>query len=427
MKIKIIFIALFFFNISLYSQQGTISKEYIENNISSRGFNDFTFIGENNNTNYFHTRIGFGEGEEKPILIAVHKIKNNLPILNLAIDVAYSEQVKKYNPNRYKEALYYKYLDYNKEEKNLLELIFSSKFSTMETDYLKMLGKNRISIYHYVEDVFFYWDSDIKKVASPLIISSLIHAFDFDKDKFDWSLEQVVTVYKLDYTLQANTVNEALIIGRVLTTKEKNQEARQKAIKQRQEELSLSEFEFKDPTSWDSYQSQADLLKNIYNGNFDEVTNDAYFQHLYVTYIYNMSYNCQSLLPANKKDIVITYTTVNTVKNGVLVTGMKSMPFIDSYTNQSSTTKVKVTLDPRFENVFRSYSNRKHKDTASNIIFSAIMNKGDGLDFLYELINIDNFLRDEKCNKKSLNQLGENILRFANGEVSLQNEGRTKK
>lgn len=226
---------------------------------------------------------------------------------------------------------------------------------------------------------------------------------------------------------QANSVNEALIYGRILINEEEYKKTRQVAIKQKQEELYLNNFEFKDPTYWKRYGSQENLLKSIYNGDFDRVKNDINFQHLYTAYVYNLSYNCQSLLPENKKEITMTYKTFKTVRNGILATWMKSMPFIDNYENQTSTIKIKVTLDPKLEEKFRLYDSSQRKNVASNIIVSAILDGRIGTSDYENLIFIDSFLRNEECNKKSLNQLGENIYRFANGEMSLQKENRTKK
>lgn len=417
------------FIINIYSQEERLTEDYINKNLIARGIVNYTFLTKKNNTNYFHLRRKFGDGAS-PVILAIHDVESDESILNLVADVEYTKVRSKSHPYLIGDIEYKKIENVEEESEFFLDLLFNSEFSILEHDYLNMPGKNIIPILHYVEDVVFEWQPDYGVHEKPIVIARLRKDFNKEIDDFKWYLNYSVNLSNVG-TKSANSVDEFISkgekIGSRLSTRQEVKDSLLLAASIRKEKLLKKGFVFKKPDSWKEYETQKTFLQNIYNGNFDKVKNDIFFRHLYCTYVYEMAGSCSSLLPSNKKEITLEKTSHKSGYSGFLLTGVKSMPFINTYEDKVTTTETTLYIDPKFERFFLLYVSTRTREVSMNFIASFFDDKGANMDVFYELAELNAFIKNEYCERKSFIQLGENILRFAKGQKSIQDAGLLKK
>jgi hypothetical protein len=197
-------------------------------------------------------------------------------------------------------------------------------------------------------------------------------------------------------------------------------------------QLASKDLVRKSPAYWDGYRS--DFIREIFDGGFaSDVDDDPAFKSLFTDYVDLFSKNCAAYLPADHKTITITTVTTR----GGLVIG---------------TTSKTVEMDPRFIAKYVEFSgvdpapgsDQEKEQTAKTLaIAGRILQRGgpshgtspaDAIALLHLVAahgvfggaGMDKFFATEvKATGPSaaLRQMGENLLRGATGEPSLQEAG----
>ncbi len=187
---------------------------------------------------------------------------------------------------------------------------------------------------------------------------------------------------------------------------------------------------------WGAYQS--DFIREVFDGGFaSDVDNDPAFQSLFIDYVDLFSQNCAAYLPAGHKTITIITVTTTTYPGAAPST---------------STTSKTVEIDSRFIPKYVEYSgvepapgsDQEKEQTVKTIaIAGQIFHAGGPLhgtspadaNALFRLMaahglaggaGMDKFFATEvKATGPSaaIRQMGENLLRGATGEPSLQEAG----
>jgi hypothetical protein len=156
----------------------------------------------------------------------------------------------------------------------------------------------------------------------------------------------------------------------------------------------------KSKTFWKSFKG--DLIREVFDGDFGKhVGESTDFQLLFTDYVEAYSKRCRASLPV--KHVTLTYT------QGVgsnLVTG-------------------KIEMDARFEEPYRAYYGTATSTMGTAL--SLIITKGPErlLKDFTEPSDTDQFFGRASCQSASMRQLGENLLRAAKSQPSLQREGAT--
>ncbi len=187
---------------------------------------------------------------------------------------------------------------------------------------------------------------------------------------------------------------------------------------------------------WGGYPS--DFIREVFDGGFaDDVDNDPDFQSLFIDYVDLFSKNCAAYLPADHKTVTITTVTTTTYPGGAIDT---------------KTTSKTVEIDSRFIPKYVEYSgvepapgsDQAKEATAKTIaIAGQIFHAGgpshgtspaDAIALLHLVAahgllgggGMDKFFATEvkaRGPSAALRQMGENLLRGATGEPSLQEAG----
>ena len=187
---------------------------------------------------------------------------------------------------------------------------------------------------------------------------------------------------------------------------------------------------------WDGYRS--DFIREVFDGGFAaDVDDDPAFQSLFIDYVDLFSKNCAAYLPADHKTVTITTVTTTTYPGGATTT---------------STTSKTVEVDSRFIPKYVEYSgvdpapgsDQEKEQTAKTIAIAGQIfhaggpSHGVGYADANALLHLmaahgllggagmDKFFATEvKATGPSaaLRQMGENLLRGATGEPSLQEAG----
>jgi hypothetical protein len=197
-------------------------------------------------------------------------------------------------------------------------------------------------------------------------------------------------------------------------------------------QLASKDLVRKSQAYWDNYGS--DIIREVFDGGFaSDVDEEPAFQLLFTTYVELFSKNCSAYLPADHK--TVTITTVTT-RRGVVV----------------DTKTTTLEMDPRFIEKYGEFigvapapgSDKEKEQTAKTLaIAGRLFNRGgpshgtspaDAVVLLRRIaargissgLDMDKFFAAEvKANGPSaaLRQMGENLLRGATGEPSLQEAG----
>jgi hypothetical protein len=187
---------------------------------------------------------------------------------------------------------------------------------------------------------------------------------------------------------------------------------------------------------WDGYRS--DFIREVFDGGFaDDVDSDPAFQSLFVDYVDLFSNTCAAYLPADHQTITIVTTTTTTYPGGATTT---------------STMSKTVEIDSRFIDQYAEYSGvdpeagsdqEKEQTAKTTAIVGYIFHRGgpshgtspadaiallhlEAAHGLFGGTGMNKFFATEvKAGVPSaaLRQMGENLLRGATGEPSLQEAG----
>jgi hypothetical protein len=163
---------------------------------------------------------------------------------------------------------------------------------------------------------------------------------------------------------------------------------------------------------WDAYQT--DIIRQVFDGGFGgDVDDDGRFKLLFCTYVELFSKKCRAWLPAHHDTVTITQLTDRKWDDNGNLVGQ----------NSQSTT---VEVDSRFAPKYREFS--ENLGSSKNGLGSAlaVMSGKDSLgNMLAPGLDMQKFFATENCQSAAMRQLGENLLRGATGERSLQDTGGT--
>jgi hypothetical protein len=198
-------------------------------------------------------------------------------------------------------------------------------------------------------------------------------------------------------------------------------------------QLASKDLVRKSQAYWDGYRGD-DFIREVFDGGFaSDVDDDPDFKFMFVRYVDLFSENCSAYLPADHKTITITTTTT---RNGAVI----------------GTTSKTVEMDSRFIAKYVEYSDvpaapgsdQEQEETAKTIAIAGQIFHAGGpshgtspadANALLHLVaahglaggsGMDKFFATElKATGPSaaLRQMGENLLRGATGEPSLQEAG----
>lgn len=197
-------------------------------------------------------------------------------------------------------------------------------------------------------------------------------------------------------------------------------------------QLASKDLVRKSQAYWEKYGG--DLIREVFDGGFaSDIDEESAFQLMFTSYVELFSKNCAAYLPPDHKTVTITTTTT---RGGIVI----------------GTTTTTLEMDPRFIEKYGEFigvapapgSDKEKEQTAKTLaIAGRIFNRGgpshgtspaDAFVLLRRIaargissgLDMDKFFATEvKANGPSaaLRQMGENILRAANGEPSLQEAG----
>ena len=177
-------------------------------------------------------------------------------------------------------------------------------------------------------------------------------------------------------------------------------------------QLASKDLVRKSKAYWDAYQT--DIIRQIFDGGFgSDVDEDRRFKLLFCTYVEMFSKKCQAWLPAKHEAVTVTQLTNRKFDdNGNLV----------SQNSQSWTLEV----DSRFVPKYNQFS--EHLLSSKNSLGPALAvmsGKASVNDMLAPGLDMEKFFATETGPSAAMRQLGENLLRGATGERSLQDAGGT--
>lgn len=157
---------------------------------------------------------------------------------------------------------------------------------------------------------------------------------------------------------------------------------------------------------WTGFRT--DLIRQIFDGGFSSnVDADDQFQLLYNSYVEAFSATCSDFLPANRQSVGVRQVRTRLDRNGAVVT---EEPLVQGT----------VQADPRFVPKYQQYA--QHLMSSTSGLGAAIRFKQTGSlgDTQNAGLDAFQFVKTEKCDSPATRQLGENLLRGATGEPSLQ-------
>lgn len=175
---------------------------------------------------------------------------------------------------------------------------------------------------------------------------------------------------------------------------------------------------------WSSFKD-FDIPRRVFQGQFHGLENNNQFRAYYLSYVDSYDKVCKRYLPRGNQTVQLT-TTLWKEKD--------SAPGV-----RENQRKFVVSMDRRFLNKYKLYSenneaNQKRQGLAS--ILGVFTSKTPRFESIVENVAEDfkksrnrdlqmqRFFERVSCNSASAKQMGENFLRAANGNVSLQDSGR---
>lgn len=163
---------------------------------------------------------------------------------------------------------------------------------------------------------------------------------------------------------------------------------------------------------WENYQS--DIIRQVFDGGFgSDISSSSQFRLLYSSYVENFSKKCRAYLPADH-----TALTVTPIKR-------KS----DGYGHtiqQSNGPPVTLQVDSRFAPKYQQYvSSLGSSGENLGTVIGVLSGKVSMSTLAQPDTDMDQFFVTEKCQSATMRQMGENLLRAANSQPSLQESGAT--
>jgi len=155
---------------------------------------------------------------------------------------------------------------------------------------------------------------------------------------------------------------------------------------------------------WRDYGT--DIIRQVFDGGVgSQVDQYVEFRVLFSTYVEMFSAHCSAHLPPHHEAVTLTQVMTLTNRNGNVV-------------RQQEGRSATVNVDPRFA--------AKYRDYAQFLISKAqSLGPGSASAFFDPGGDMRSFFQRETCRSAAMRQMGENLLRGATGERSLQQAGAT--
>ena len=163
---------------------------------------------------------------------------------------------------------------------------------------------------------------------------------------------------------------------------------------------------------WDAYQT--DLIRQVFDGGSgSSMDSFTQFRILFTGYVETFSKSCRASLPAHHEAVTVSQDITRKDRYGNVV-------------SQKQVLSGTVEADSRFAPYYRKYFESL---TSSGQTLGAVLGMMSGRlsanDYLHPARDMAKFFETETCQSAAMHQLGENLLRAAMGDPSLQQEGAT--
>jgi hypothetical protein len=162
---------------------------------------------------------------------------------------------------------------------------------------------------------------------------------------------------------------------------------------------------------WDNYRS--DIIRQVFDGGFgSDVDESTEFQVLFTSHVETFSKKCRAYLPTRHETVTVTQVTTRSDRYGNVVSRQNNQP-------------VAVEVEPRFAPKYRKYAASLGSTSADSLRAAIGIMSGRVSANTYFDIGLDaaRFFQTESCQSAAMSQLGENLLRGATGQLSLQQSG----
>jgi hypothetical protein len=162
---------------------------------------------------------------------------------------------------------------------------------------------------------------------------------------------------------------------------------------------------------WSGYGT--DIIRQVFDGGFGyDLGTSPQFQLLFNTYVEFFSKQCRAYLPAHHEAVTITQVTTKRDRYGNVISQQNGQP-------------ATVEVDSRFAAKYRQYWKSLTSPQQSLGVALGVMS-GRGANAYFDPgTDTIKFFETETCQSAATRQLGENLLRAATGERSLQETGAT--
>jgi hypothetical protein len=191
-----------------------------------------------------------------------------------------------------------------------------------------------------------------------------------------------------------------------LATAAKEQTAKMKTAAPAQ--LASKDVVRKSQKYWDAYHG--DLIREVFDGGFgDGLGDNMQFQLLFTHYVEAFSRDCRDALPAKHETVAMTQ--FKEVRN--LYGNLLRKETLLSWT---------VDCDSRFAPYYKTYAKELEKRGGA-FAAAVAMHRATFSDLSDPVEDIERFFKTEKSKSAAMRQLGENLLRAAQDQRSLQQAG----
>lgn len=163
---------------------------------------------------------------------------------------------------------------------------------------------------------------------------------------------------------------------------------------------------------WDTYQT--DFIRQVFDGGFgSDVDVGTQFRMLFTGYVEMFSKSCAASLPARHETVTVTEVTTKRDRYGNVVGKEQGQ----SYT---------IEVDSRFAPYYRKYHESLTSSGAGLAGALGIMSgRVSASAYFAPGTDMIKFFEKETCKSAAMRQLGENLVRGANGSPSVQQAGAT--
>jgi len=162
---------------------------------------------------------------------------------------------------------------------------------------------------------------------------------------------------------------------------------------------------------WDNYRS--DIIRQVFDGGFgSDVDESTEFRVLFTSHVETFSKKCRAYLPARHETVTVTQVTTRSDRYGNVVSRQNSQPMA-------------VEVDSRFAPKYRKYAASLGSTSAESLGAAiGIMSGRVSANTYFDIgLDADRFFQTESCQSAAMRQLGDNLLRGATGQLSLQQAG----